>query len=73
MSLANKGGNSDASAYPIHENIGRKRFLLFSGVHKCSWSVTLVLLRTCEPADELHWVKGLHIWKDCKQTLVYIA
>lgn len=29
MILANTGGNSDGSAYPIRENIDRKRFLLF--------------------------------------------
>lgn len=28
MSLANTGGNSDESAYPIHEDIDRKMFLL---------------------------------------------
>lgn len=29
LSLANTGGNSDGRAYPVREDIDRKRFLLF--------------------------------------------
>lgn len=66
MSLANTSGNSGGSAYPIWEDIDRKRFFAVFHMHKYSWSMALVLLCRCEPVDELHWVKEAHIWKDCK-------
>lgn len=60
-SVGNTHGNSDVSAYPIHENIDRKRFLLFFSMHKCYWSMALVLLHRCDLVDELQWVKQLYI------------
>jgi len=60
-SVGNTDGNSDVTAYPVHENINRERLLLFFSMHECYWSVALVLLHRCDLVDELQWVNQFYV------------